>query len=113
MKELNGEQMLVRIFIGESDRHDGKPSYQALVELFRREKISGTTVLRGIMGYGAHSQPHTASILRLSQDLPIVVEAVDTKENIERVLPMVKGIIGYGLITTEKVRVLRYGAESS
>ena len=109
MPELNGEQVLVRIYIGESDKQNGKPSYQVLVEMLRHEKISGATVLRGILGYGAHSHPHTANILRLSQDLPVIIEVVDSQENIDRVLPQIEQIAHGGLITMEKVQVLRYG----
>lgn len=109
MQAMNGDQVLIRIFLGESDKTGGKPTYEVLVEMFQREKIRGATVLRGIMGYGAHSHPHTTSILRLSQDLPIVVEAVDTQENVERVLPKIEQVVNSGLITTEKVRVVRYG----
>ena len=109
MTELKGEQVLLRVFIGESDKQGGKPTYQAIVEMLRREKISGATVLRGILGYGAHSQPHTINILRLSQDLPIVVEVVDTQENIDRVLPLVEEMAQDGLITMENIHVLRYG----
>jgi uncharacterized protein len=108
MKELTGEQVLLRIMLGESDKQDGKPTYQAIVELLRREKISGATVLRGITGYGAHSHPHTANILRLSQDLPVVIEVVDSQENIDRVLPQIEQYIHGGLITMEKVRVIKY-----
>ncbi len=109
MPELNGEQVLVRIYIGESDKQNGKPAYQALVEMLRKEKISGATVFRGILGYGAHSHPHTANILRLSQDLPVIIEVVDTQENIDRVLPQIKEMTHSGLITMEKVHVVRYG----
>ena len=113
MPELNGEQVLLRIYIGESEKHNGKPSYQALVEMLRHEKISGATVLRGILGYGAHSHPHTTNILRLSQDLPVIVEVVDSQENIDRVLPQIEQIARSGLITMEKVQVLRYGDTKS
>ncbi|MDP4279696.1 MAG: DUF190 domain-containing protein [Dehalococcoides mccartyi] len=110
MRKLNGESALIRIFIGESDKYQGKPLYQALVEMLRQEKIAGTTVLRGIMGFGAGSHLHTAHILRLSQDMPIVVEAVDSQENIDRILPEVEKMMGDGLITLEKVKVLKYAA---
>jgi hypothetical protein len=110
MQKLNGEQVLMRIFIGESDKHQSKPLYQVLVEMLRREKIAGATVLRGILGFGAKSHLHTAHILRLSQDLPIVIEVVDSQENIDRILPQVEQVMGDGLITVEKVRVLRYEA---
>lgn len=109
MKELSGEHVLIRIFLGESDKHEGKPTYQAITEMLRREKIRGATVLRGIIGYGAHSHPHTMNILRLSQDLPIVIEVVDSQENIDRVMPRIQEMAPSGLITLEKVNVLRYG----
>ena len=108
---MEGQQTLLRIFIGESDHHGGKALYEAIVERLRREHLSGCTVLRGIEGFGAKSVLHTASILRLSQDLPIVIEAVDTPENIERVLPAVEEMVGDGLITLETVRVIRYGVK--
>lgn len=108
MKEMSGEHVLLRILLGESDKTDGKPTYQVLVEMLRHAHISGATVLRGITGYGAHSHPHTTNILRLSQDLPIVVEVVDSQENIERVLPQIEQAVRGGLITMEKVRVIKY-----
>ena len=111
MKEMTGEHVLMRIMLGESDKQDGKPTYQALVEMLRGEKISGATVLRGVSGYGARSHPHTSSILRLSQDLPIVIEVVDSEENIERVLPRIKQAVHGGLITLEKIRVIKYSSE--
>ena len=111
MRKLEGEQLMVRIFIGESDKVDGKPLYQALVEKLRQEQISGATVLRGILGYGARSIIHTANLLQLSHDLPVIVEVVDTKENIDRVMPHIESIIGDGMITMEKVRVLHYGTK--
>lgn len=112
MRKLNGESILIRIFIGESDKYEGKPLYQALTELLRREKIAGATVLRGILGFGARSHLHTAHILRLSQDMPIVIECVDSRENIDRVLPEIEQMMGDGLITEEKVKVLHYEAGS-
>jgi len=111
MRELNGESMLIRIFIGESDKYQGKPLYQALVEMLRHEKIAGATVLRGILGFGARSHLHTAHILRLSQDMPIIIEIIDSQENIDRVLPEIEKMMGDGLITEEKVKVLRYEAK--
>ena len=108
MRVLEGEQVLMRIFIGESDRWEGKPLYQALVEFFRLEHLAGATVLRGVAGFGAHSVFHTANILRLSSDLPIIVEVVDSSEHIDRVLPELKRMIKDGLITMEKVQVIRY-----
>jgi len=113
MRKLNGESVLMRIFIGESDKHQGKPLYQAVVEMLRREKIAGATVLRGILGFGAKSHLHTAHILRLSQDMPIIIEIVDSPDNIDRVLPEIERMMGGGLITMEKVRVLRYSADET
>ena len=111
MNELLGQQVLMRIFIGETGKHEGKPLYQWLVEMLKREKISGATVLRGILGYGAGSQIHSSHILQLSQDLPIIVEAVDSQFNIDRILPLIKPFIGKGMITLEKVQVIQYGVE--
>ena len=112
MRVLDGEQVLMRLFLGESDRWQSRPLHQALVELFRREKLAGATVLRGVMGFGAKSHLHTAQLLRLSQDLPVVVEVVDSQANIDRVLPEVDRMMTKGLVTLEKVRVLRYAPHS-
>ena len=111
MRNPDSESVLMRIFIGESDKHDGKPLYQVLVEMLRREKIAGATVLRGIMGFGATSHLHTTHILSLSQDMPIIIEIIDSKENIDRILPDVEKMMGGGLITVEKVKVLHYQAK--
>jgi len=108
MRIIDGDQVLMRIFIGESDMVHKRPLYEVLVEFFRSEKLAGVTVLRGISGFGAKSHLHTTSLLRLSQDLPIVLEVVDTQENIDRVLPRIDAMMGEGLVTLEKVRVLRY-----
>lgn len=108
MRVLDGDQVLMRIFIGESDKHGRRPLYKVLVELFREQKIAGATVIRGLCGFGAKSHLHTANLLRLSQDLPMVIEVVDTQENIDRLLPTIDRIVPEGLITMEKVRVLRY-----
>jgi len=102
------EAILLRIFIGESAMYEGKHLYKYLVEFFRKEGLSGATVLRGIDGFGKSSQPHTTSILRLSTDLPIVVEVADTQENIDAVKPKLDGIITEGLITEEKVKIILY-----
>jgi hypothetical protein len=107
-ERFEGERTLMRIHIGESDRWHGKPLYQAIVELLRREKFSGVTVLRGVGGYGSSSVYHTEKILRLSQDLPIVVEVVESNERIEGILPRLDEMIGGGLVTLEKVRVILY-----
>ena len=108
MRVLDGEQVLMRVFVGEGDKHHGQPVYQALVEMLRQEKVAGATVLRGILGFGAKSHLHTTHLLRLSQDLPMVVEVVDSQDNIDRVMPKIDEMVSEGLITLEKVRVLRY-----
>lgn len=102
------EAILLRIFIGESDRYDGRPLYKYLVEMFKKEGLSGATVLRGIEGYGKTSRLQTMSILRLSTDLPIIVEVVDLPERIEKIKPKLDEIIKQGLITQEKVRIIMY-----
>lgn len=107
---VSGEGKLLRVFIGESDHHDGKPLYQALVERVRAGGLAGATVIRGIEGFGASSHLHTSRILRLSQDLPIVVEIVDTAEQIDRILPIVDEMVGDGMVTVERVEVLTYRA---
>ncbi|MGD8277559.1 MAG: DUF190 domain-containing protein [Gemmatimonadota bacterium] len=110
---FKGERTLMRIFIGESDRcvvgpHKGKPLYEALVAFFREEGFAGATVLRGIAGFGASARVHTHRILRLSLDLPIVVEVIETEARIQDVLPQLDGMIGGGLITLERARVILY-----
>jgi PII-like signaling protein len=107
-ERFEGERTLMRIHIGESDRWQGKLLYEAIVELLRREKFSGATVLRGVGGFGSSSVYHTEKILRLSQDLPIVVEVIDSNERIEGILPQLDQMIGGGLLTLEKVRVILY-----
>ena len=108
MRKIEGEQILMRIFIGESDRWERRPLYAALVELFRAKGLAGATVLRGVAGFGPNSILHTAGILKLSADLPMVIEVVDSQEHLDAVLPEVDRMMGGGLITMEKVRVLRY-----
>jgi PII-like signaling protein len=105
---LSGTALLARIFIGEGDKIHGKSAYIAIVEEARRRSIRGATVLRGIMGYGAGSRIHTAAVLRLSEDLPIVVELVDEEARIRGFLPWLEEVLGGGLVTLEKVEVLRY-----
>jgi len=105
---MEGEGKLLRIFAGESDRFEGKPLFEAIVESLRREGVAGATVLRGIEGYGASSHLHTSRILRLSEDLPVVIEVVDTEDNIDRVLPMMDSMVGDGMMTIEKVHVITY-----
>jgi PII-like signaling protein len=109
--KLPAEAELLRIFIGESDKYHGRPLYEALVEDARRRGLAGATVLRGTLGFGAHSRIHTAKILRLSEDLPMVVEIVDTPETIAAFLPDLDAMIGEGLVTLEKVRVIVYRHE--
>jgi len=99
---------LLRIFIGESDRHGHQPLYEAIVLLARRHGMAGATVLRGIMGFGADSRLHTAKILRLSEDLPIVIEIVDRPERIDELLAEMDPMIEEGLITRERVRVIQH-----
>ena len=107
------EGYLLRIFIGESDRHDGKPLYEWLVLKAREAGLAGATVLRGIEGFGAHSRLHTTRILRLSEDLPIVIEFVDSLERIEGFMPIVDDAIGEGLATLERVTVRFYRSGES
>ena len=104
------DNRLLRMFIGESDRYDGRPLYEAIVETLRREGLAGATVLRGIEGFGKSSHLHTANILRLSEDLPIVIECVDSAEKIEAILPTLDSMIGDGLVTMERVEVRVYRA---
>ncbi len=110
---IQGEGKLLRIFIGESDKHHHKPPYQAIVEMLREEGLAGATVLRGIEGFGAHSRIHSARILSPSEDLPVVIEAVDRAERIEAGMPKLDAMIGDGLVTLERVEVIVYPAESS
>jgi len=102
------EALLLRIFIGESDRYMGKPLHQHLVEFFRSEGLAGVTVLRGVSGYGKNSIVHTTSILRLSTDLPIIVEVVDKPDKIEEIKKKLEGVVTEGLITEEKARIVFY-----
>lgn len=108
MHGLAGEGTLMRIHIGERDKHDGKPLHAAIVELLRSRGLAGATVTRAIMGFGATARLHTDSVLRLSLDLPIVVECVDTEEKIQAVLPDIDAMMGGGLITLERVRIIAY-----
>jgi hypothetical protein len=117
-RRFEGERTLMRIFIGESDRclegrHRGKPLYEALVSLFRERGFAGATVLRGIAGFGASAIVHTDRVLRLSLDLPIVVEVVDTEEKVQEVMGELDRMIGGGLVTLEKVRVILYRPASA
>jgi PII-like signaling protein len=107
-RKFEGERTLMRIHIGESDKWHGKPLHEAVVELLRKESFSGATVLRGVGGYGGSSVYHTDKLLRLSQDLPIVLEVIETQERIDAILPRLDEMVDGGLITLEKVRVILY-----
>ncbi len=106
--KLEGEGQLLRIFIGESDRWHGKPLYEAIVHLFREAGLAGATVLRGVEGFGASSRLHTTRLLQLSQDLPLVIEVVDTEEHIASVLPRLDKMVSEGMMTLERVHVISY-----
>lgn len=108
MRVLNGEHVLVRIFIGESDRWHHQSLHVALLERLRKEGFAGATVLHGVAGFGARSVVHSTHLLRLSEDLPVVIEVVDTEEKVEQLTPILDEMVGEGLVTMEKVRVLKY-----
>ena len=105
--------VLLRIYIGEDDRFDHHPLYEAIVLKAREQGLAGATVLRGPMGFGHSSRLHTAKILRLSEDLPIVVEIIDSEENIKAFLPLLDGMVNGGLVSLEEVRILRYGPDQA
>ncbi|MFQ5562396.1 MAG: DUF190 domain-containing protein [Parvularculaceae bacterium] len=107
--QIPRDAMLLRIFIGENDRHEGRPLYETIVIKAREMHVAGATVLRAPMGYGRSSRLHTTKILRLSEDLPIVIEIVDSEENINAFLPTLDAMMASGLVTLERVKVLRYG----
>jgi uncharacterized protein len=109
---IESEQMLMRIFIGERDKHEGKPLFEALLELLHEREFPGATVLRGIAGFGAHARIHTDRILRLSLDLPIIVEVVAPEDRIKSILPEMDRMIGGGLITLERAHVILYRART-
>jgi len=113
--QIPKDAVLLRIFIGESDRADHKPLYEAIVLKAREMHLAGATVLRGPMGFGKSSRLHTSKIIRLSMDLPLVIEIVDSEQKINEFLPVLKGMIGGGLVTLEKVQVVHYrsGEDSS
>ena len=108
MHGLTGERTLMRIHIGERDKHHGRPLYEAIVQLLRERHFAGATVLRGIAGFGANARLHTEKVLRLSLDLPLIVECVDTEEKIQAILPELDEMIGGGLITLERAKVIVY-----
>jgi hypothetical protein len=108
--QIPRDATLLRIFFGEDDKHDGLPLYEAIVLKAREMHLGGATVIRGNMGFGQSSRIHTTKILRLSQDLPLIVEIVDSKDKIDAFLPVLDQMMGSGLVTIEKVQVLQYGA---
>jgi PII-like signaling protein len=108
--KIPNEGYLLRIYIGESDKWHGTPLYEAIVLKARELHLAGATVLRGPMGFGAHSRLHTAKVLRLSEDLPIVIEVVDAKEKIDELMPHIDEMVQEGLVTLERVQVIQYRA---
>lgn len=108
--KIPASSVLLRIFIGENDTHEGRPLYEAIVLRARELSLAGATVIRGPMGFGMSSRLHTAKILRLSEDLPLVIEIIDAEDKITGFLPELENMMGSGLVTLENVRVLQYGA---
>jgi hypothetical protein len=106
--KLPSESELLRVFVGESDKYKGKPLYEAIVMLAREKGLAGATVLKGVMGFGANSRIHTTKVLRLSEDLPVVVEIIDKPERIRLILPDLDAMIKEGLVTLEPVKVIVY-----
>ncbi len=111
--QIPKQAVLLRIFIGEDDKFGGAPLYEAIVLKAREKHLAGATVLRGPMGFGASSRLHTAKILRLSEDLPLVIEIVDSEEKVNEFVPVLDGMMSSGLITLEKVQVLQYGTKTA
>lgn len=108
MRKLVGENLLLRIYIAEGDRYEHRPLYEALVEMLRKEGFAGATVLRGICGFGANSVYHSQKLLDLSADLPMIIEAVESEEKVNSVMPRIDAMMSGGMITMEKVKVIRY-----
>lgn len=106
--KINGKAKMLRIYVGEDDHYEGKPLYTAIVVALKEAGVAGATVVRGVEGFGKASRIHTANILRLSQDLPVIIEAIDKAERIDAVLHKITDMIGDGLITTEAVEVIKY-----
>lgn len=106
--KLPQEGQLLRIFIGETDKHEGKPLYEAIVKKARELGMAGATVYRGVLGYGANSLVHTSKILRISENLPMVVEIVDAPENIQKILPELDSMVKEGLVTLERAEIILY-----
>ena len=110
MRRIDGQSLMVRIYIGDADHRDGMPLYQAIVAFLRERGMAGATVFRGIEGFGANAHLHTTRLLRLSEDLPIIIEVVDEEVRIRAILPELDAMVGDGLITLEKIEVLAYRA---
>jgi uncharacterized protein len=110
---IEGKATMLRIYVGENDHDGGGPLFSSIVMKLREAGVAGATVVRGIEGYGASSRVHTASILRLSQDLPVIIEAVDKPERIAAVLPAITAMVKDGLVTTEEIEVVKYSAEKA
>jgi PII-like signaling protein len=111
--QIPNQAVSLRIFIGESDHYRGNPLYEAIVLAARERHLAGATVLRGPMGFGKSSRLHTSKILRLSEDLPLLIEIVDSEDNINAFLPILDGMMSSGLVTLEKVQVLQYGTKAA
>jgi uncharacterized protein len=111
--QIPKQAVLLRVFFGEDDKFKGAPLHEAIVLKAREQHIAGATVLRGPMGFGASSRLHTTKILRLSEDLPLVIEIVDSEEKIDAFLPTLDGMMTSGLVTLEKVQVLQYGTKTA
>jgi hypothetical protein len=105
---IDGPALLVRIYIGEADHHDGRPLYEAIVRFLRDRRIAGATVFRGIEGFGANAHLHTTRLLRLSEDLPILIEVVDAEDRIRAILPELDALVVDGLVTLERIEVVAY-----
>lgn len=108
--KLEGEGVLLRIFIGEADRHEGRPLSEVIVEAARADGLAGATAWKGFLGFGAHSRMHTARVLRLSSDLPVIIEIVDRREKVEAFLPRLDALVKEGLVTLERADVRIYRA---
>lgn len=111
--KLEGEAKLLRVFVGESDKWQGRPLHEAIVLEAKRAGLAGVTVFKGFMGFGAHSRIHSAKVLQLSEDLPILLEVVDSSDKIEAFLPVLDTMVGEGLVTLEKVQVIKYSHRPS
>ncbi|MDD3296939.1 MAG: DUF190 domain-containing protein [Candidatus Omnitrophica bacterium] len=111
--KLPQEGVLLRIFVGETDTYKGKLLYEQIVLKARELNLAGATVTRGVMGFGATSRMHTAKVLRLSEDLPVIIELVDSKENLDKLLPFLDAVVTEGLVTEEKVKVVKYRHNTS